>query len=58
MVEEKCSLCDMTVRNMAVHLKLNHKKKKKSGGGSFGFTGFTPVKPASDATPKLPNEDR
>jgi len=50
MAEEKCTLCDMRVRNLEVHLKLNHKKKrqKRLAGESFGFTGFVP--PSSSST--------
>ena len=33
--EEKCMICGMRVRNMKVHIKLNHKKPK-------GFTGSHP----------------
>ena len=36
MGEEKCSICGMRVRNMKVHIKLNHKKIL------FGFTGLHP----------------
>jgi len=51
MAEEKCSLCNMTVRNMTVHLKLNHKKKKKKNSG---FTGFSPT---SSKDPKSPSKE-
>ena len=38
MSERRCNLCDMKVLNMDVHMKLNHKKKKKEG---FRLSGFT-----------------
>ena len=38
MSESRCNLCDMKVLNMDVHMKLNHKKKKREG---FRLSGFT-----------------
>ena len=31
--QQKCNLCEMLVRNIKVHMKLNHKKKKNKYNG-------------------------
>ena len=57
--EKRCSICSMTVRNMHVHMKLNHKKKKQREIKSFSSTG-TPSPPTKRKSSNLliPNQER
>eukprot|EP00092_Neocalanus_flemingeri_P038554 GFUD01041982.1.p1 GENE.GFUD01041982.1~~GFUD01041982.1.p1 ORF type:complete len:503 (+),score=154.31 GFUD01041982.1:52-1560(+) len=50
---EKCDLCGMIVRNMGVHMKLNHKKKKTKKPEGFGFSGCNPITPTPTPLPSI-----
>ena len=49
---EKCSICGMSVRSLAVHLKFNHSKKGSASGGRLsGFQQSPASIPASIPSP-------
>ena len=38
--QNKCNICDMFVKNMKVHMKLNHKGKKRKLSGFLSNPNF------------------
>ena len=57
--EQKCNLCKMVVRNIEVHMKLNHKKKKNK---YYGFKAHSTLiqdrRSSMNTSPSLPNYSR